>query len=207
MELSVDISPSPITSLDEQALLREFRRGSTLAMKHIFHLYWKTQVFFARRFVPEAAISEDIVSDVFLKLWARRENFSSLPAIRSFLYIATKNACLDHLRKDKRVRQFQREYAYLEKEEMEESELTEVIRAELVSKVMSAIDLLPNQYKKVMRLSTQGLGTDEIAREMNLSPKIVRNYKARAINILKKDLLNKSSLVVLACLLNGNLPW
>lgn len=207
MEFSVDISPSNLTPTDEQILLREFRRGSTLAMKRIFHLHWKTQVFFARRFVPEAAISEDIVSDVFLKLWARREGFASLPSIRSFLYIATRNACLDHLRKDKRVRQFQRDYAYLEKDIIEDSELTEVMRAELVSKVMGAIDLLPNQYKRVMRLSTQGLGTEEIAQEMNLSPKIVRNYKARAINILKRDLLNKSSLVVLACLLGGNLPW
>jgi RNA polymerase sigma-70 factor (family 1) len=207
MEISVDISPSNLTPTDEQILLRDFRRGSTLAMKRIFHLHWKTQVFFARRFVPEAAISEDIVSEVFVKLWARREGFASLPSIRAFLYIATRNACLDHLRKDKRVRQFQRDYSYLEKDIMEESELTEVMRAELVSKVMGAIDLLPNQYRKVMRLSTQGLGTEEIAQAMNLSPKIVRNYKARAINILKKDLLNKSSLVVLACLLSGNLPW
>lgn len=207
MELSVDIPLPNLTPTDEQILLREFRTGNTLAMKRIFHLHWKTQVFFARRFVPEPAISEDIVSDVFVKLWARREGFSSLPSIRSFLYIATRNACLDHLRKDKRVRQSQKEYAYLEKDALEEVELADVVRAELITKVMGAIDMLPNQYKRVMRMSTQGMGTEEIAQEMNLSPKIVRNYKARAINILKKDLLNKSSLLVLAVLLGEQIPW
>jgi hypothetical protein len=55
-----------------------------------------------------------------------------------------------------------------------------------------------------MHLSTQGMDTDAIAREMNLSPKIVRNYKARAINILKKDLLDKPSLVVLFSLLGSH---
>jgi RNA polymerase sigma-70 factor (family 1) len=200
-------TPVYILESDESILIREFRQGNTQAMKRIFALHWKAQVFFARRFIPEEDISEDIVSDVFLKLWGRREGFSSLPSIKAFLYVATRNACVDHIRKAKRVRQTQKEYAYLEKGEMEESELNEVIRAELISKVMEAIEGLPNQYRRVMHLSTQGMGTDEIAREMNLSPKIVRNYKARAINILKKDLLHKSQMIFLLVLLGKNLPW
>jgi RNA polymerase sigma-70 factor (ECF subfamily) len=106
------------------------------------------------------------------------------------------------LRKNKRVRGYHKEIAYLEKDDiMEDASLNEVVRAELVAKVMEGIDLLPNQYKKVMHLATQGMGTEEIAREMNLSPKIVRNYKARAINILKKDLLDKSPFLALFTLL------
>jgi RNA polymerase sigma factor (sigma-70 family) len=197
----------PITYPEDHILLREFRRGNTQAMKDIFQLHWRTQVFFARRFITDQAISEDIVAEVFLKLWSRRENFPSLPAIRSFLYVATRNACLDHLRKVKRLRQSMKDYAYLETELIEESEWTEVVRAELVSKIMTSIDLLPNQYRKVMHLSAQGMRTDEIAQEMKLSCKIVRNYKARAINILKKELLDKSSLVLLSALVIEHFSW
>jgi RNA polymerase sigma-70 factor (family 1) len=187
---------------DEELLIKGFQGGDPQALKRIFLLYWNTQVFFARRFIPESDISEDIVSEVFLKLWDRRTGFSSLPAIRSWLYLAVRNACVDHLRKNKRVRGYHKEIAYLEKDDiMEDASLNEVVRAELVAKVMEGIDLLPNQYKKVMHLATQGMGTEEIAREMNLSPKIVRNYKARAINILKKDLLDKSPFLALFTLL------
>lgn len=191
------------TGTEEDVLLKDFRDGDTRAMRHIFQLHWKPQVFFATRFIPEQDIAEDIASEAFLKLWARREGFFSLGSIRSFLYTATRNACVDHIRKIKGVRTFQKEFAALEHDRLEASELTEVVRTELLAKVMASIDLLPNQYRKVMHLSTQGLDTDAIAREMNLSPKIVRNYKARAINILKKDLLDKPSLFVLVTLLGS----
>jgi RNA polymerase sigma factor (sigma-70 family) len=194
------------TESDEEVLLRAFREGNTLAMQHIFRLHWKPVVFFACRFIPERHISEDIVSEVFVKLWDRREGFHSVPALRSFLYVATRNACVDHLRKIKTLKVVHKAYVYTEQDRLEEPELTEVIRAELMAKVMESIDLLPTQYKKVMVLSTQGLDTEAIAREMNLSPKIVRNYRARAINILKKDLLDKPSLLLLLSLL-GALPW
>lgn len=195
------------TESEDDVLLRDFRDGDTQALKHIFHLHWKPQVFFAGRFIPEQDISEDIVSEAFLKLWSRREGFYSLTSIRAFLYTATRNACVDHLRKIKGQKTFQKDYALVERNRLEESELNEVIRAELMAKVMASIDLLPSQYKKVMHLSTQGLDTDAIAREMNLSPKIVRNYKARAINILKKDLLDKPTLLLLLFLMGSHLPW
>jgi RNA polymerase sigma-70 factor (family 1) len=192
---------------DEQLLLIEFREGNDLAMKRIFQMHWKTQVFFARRFVAEKEIAEEIVSNVFLKLWGLREGFASLPSIRSFLYVSVRNACVDHIRKEKRVRKYAKDYAYVENAQLDDSELDEVIRAELVSKVLEAINGLPNQYRKVMQLSSQGLGTEEIAEAMSLSPKIVRNYRARAINILKKDLLDKSHLIFLMAILAEKIPW
>ena len=58
-----------------------------------------------------------------------------------------------------------------------------------------SIDTMAHLYAENIK------SNEEIAREMNLSPKIVRNYKARAINILKKDLLDKSPFLALFTLL------
>lgn len=195
------------TESEDDVLLRDFRDGDTQAMKHIFQLHWKTQVFFACRFIPEQDIAEDIVAEAFLKLWNKREGFFALPSLRAFLYTATRNACVDHLRKAKGEKAFQKEFVHVERDRLEDSEFDEVIRAELMAKVMVSIEALPAQYKKVMHLSTQGLDTEAIAREMNLSPKIVRNYKARAVNILKKDLLDKPTLLFLLSLLGSHHPW
>jgi RNA polymerase sigma-70 factor (ECF subfamily) len=195
------------TASEDDILLKDFREGDTLAMKQIFQLHWKPQVFFACRFIPEQDIAEDIVAESFMKLWNKREGFFALPSLRAFLYTATRNACVDHLRKAKGQKAFQKEYVHIEQDRLEESEFNEVIRAELMAKVMVSIEGLPAQYKKVMHLATQGLDTDAIAREMNLSPKIVRNYKARAVNILKKDLLDKSTLIFLLSLLGSHHPW
>src|ERR1700744_5237871 len=132
------------TGSEEDVLLKDFRDGDTRAMRHIFQLHWKPQVFFATRFIPKQEIGEKFASEAFLKLWARREGFFSMGSVRSFLYTATRNACVDHLRKIKGSRNLQKEYALLERDRLEDSELTEVVRAELLSKVMASIDLLPN---------------------------------------------------------------
>lgn len=189
---------------DEDYLLSEFRRGNPEAMRHIFLRFWKIQVFFARSYVPESEIAEEVASDAFLKLWNKKEGFSSLAAIRSFLYITTRNGCVDQLRKAKRQRQNTKDYKYLESDEVFDDPMEmEIINTELLEKMLQAIDILPNQYKKVMHLIASGMGTDEIAEKMNLSPKIIRNYKARAIMMLKKDLEGRNFLIILLLLSLG----
>jgi RNA polymerase sigma factor (sigma-70 family) len=186
---------------DEDYLLSEFRRGNPEAMRHVFLRFWKIQVFFARSYVPEAEIAEEVASDAFLKLWNKREGFSSMAAIRSFLYVTTRNGCVDQLRKAKRQRQNNKDYRYLESDEVFDDPMEmEIINTELLEKMLQAIDILPNQYKKVMHLIASGMGTDEIAEKMNLSPKIIRNYKARAIMMLKKDLEGRNFLIILLML-------
>lgn len=186
------------TPLDDLLLIQEFKGGNHQAMKHIFHLFWKSQCFFAKSFVQDYLIAEDIVAAVFVKLWDRRANFDALPSVKSFLFVATRNACFDYLKQDKRLENNKKAYAHTIDECFYDVDLAEVTKAEMMSKISNAIEALPSQYRKVMQLAAEGMNTVGIAKEMNMSPKIVRNYRARAINILKRDLSDKAYLLLLS---------
>jgi len=191
-------------AIDEATLILEFRQGEARAMKSLFQLYWRGQCFFARSILTDPEASEDIVADVFLQLWKLRDDFHSLPSVRSFLYTATRNACLNYLRSSRRADKRHKEYTYMNELPFQDGEVQEVIKTELIGKLLDAIELLPNQYRKVMQLTAEGLATEDIARALQLSPKVVRNYKSRAVSLLRKDLTNNQLfLAVGAALLEG----
>src|SRR5438876_1059349 len=64
-----------------------------------FNHYYHPLVFFARKLLHDATAAEDIVTEIFLKYWQKQNNFNSLPAIKTFLYISTRNACLNYLQR------------------------------------------------------------------------------------------------------------
>jgi len=58
--------------------------------------------YFAKRFVLDRQDAEDIVAESFIKLWRLRENFDNPQSIKAFLFITTRNGCLDFLRASQR---------------------------------------------------------------------------------------------------------
>src|SRR5947207_569153 len=79
-------------------LISQFRRGNSLAYTTIYNLCAPSIYYFAKRFVNEREVAEDITADTFIKLYRLHENFDTLLNIRAFLHITARNACLNYLR-------------------------------------------------------------------------------------------------------------
>jgi RNA polymerase sigma-70 factor (family 1) len=151
----------------------------------VFHLFNPALCFFARRLVNDNAIAQDIVTDVFVKLWQRQADFKTVYSVKAFLYISTRNACLNH----NQQAQYQariRETIRQQSNDIETNEMNEAIHSEVLRQVYAIVNDLPEKCKEVMLLSySKGLDCHEIARMMRLSVHTVRNQKNRGVHLVK----------------------
>jgi len=151
----------------------------------VFQLFNPALCFFARRLVSDAAIAQDIVTDVFVKLWQKQADFKTVYSAKAFLYISTRNACLNHnhqVQYQSRIRETIRQQS----NEIVIDEMNEAIHAQVVHQVYNIVNDLPEKCKEVMLLSfTKGLDCHEIARQMRLSVHTVRNQKNRGVHLIK----------------------
>jgi len=174
----------------EKELLRKLHEGDTKAFEYVFKQFQPALVFFANRLLGLQAImeAEEIVQDTFLKLYDRRKSFVSLQQVKAFVYITTKNACLQKIEKEQ-VKQRHFEKFTEINNYTEDIILQNIIYVEILREVSSAIELLPEQCRIIMKkFFEEGKNAREISEEMQITVSTVNNQKARAISLLKKRL-------------------
>lgn len=161
--------------------------GNAVSFDLAFRIYHQPLRFFASKFVGNEE-AEDVVENLFLKLWDKQQEMKSREHLQAFLYHATRNACLNHIKVAKNAEK-RYETLGLENPDIEESCLNEMIRAEVLAEVYRAINNLPLQCSKVISMSyLEGLSNKEIAENMKLPEQVVKNYKHRGLKILKDHL-------------------
>ncbi|MNL47195.1 RNA polymerase sigma factor [compost metagenome] len=124
--------------------------------------------------------------------------------MKAFLYISAKNACLDGIEQEQRKSKRDNNW-YLQRSDFEPDVEERIIHAEVLMEISQAIDLLPEQCRKIMKMSyEQGMSGKQIAEEMRLTVSTVNNQKARGISLLRKTLSVKGFSLLLV-LLNHDL--
>ena len=155
----------------------------------LFKQYYLPLVYFARKMITDSLMAEDIVTDVFIKFWQKHNQFPSHQTVKAFLYISTKNACLNYIdqrRYQARAKQTLRAMS----DENVESVLTEISRAEVLREVFYLVESLPLQCRKIVLMSfVAGLSNRQIARRLQLSEHTVRNQKVRGIQLMRSRAL------------------
>lgn len=174
----------------QELLLQGLQNGDQYAFNIIFQKFHKPMVYFAAKLLYQFNFTdaEEIVQDIFVKVYERRKTFKSFENIQAFLYISTKNACFDKISKEKvRNKRFER---YIQDfDESEESVLQHIIDTELIRQISTEIDALPEKCRDIMKqFLDEGKNAKEIAEDSGISISTVNNQKARAISILKKRL-------------------
>ena len=170
---------------NEHELLKMVATGSREAFEVIYKMHFIAVYHFAKRFVSDTQIAEDITSESFLKLWERFNHFNSLHGIKSFLFTSAKNACINQNRSYQRVQAREQEFAYLSSTENVDPFDAE-IKAKVYQHIYNEIEKLPEQEKKVFKMAyLQGMNNEEIAEKLGINNQSVRNYKARALKKLR----------------------
>lgn len=160
------------------------------AFNRLFHHFYPMLVLFARRMVHDKLVAEDIVAEVFFKLWQRGIRFHCQSTAKAFLYISTRNACVNHLQQAGFQAGVREQLGYLRRDDAEQPVMTEIVRAEVLREVRALVATLPRQCRAVMQLSyLGGMSNEEIANRLQLSIHTVRNQKARGIKLLRRKLL------------------
>jgi len=189
------------TSMDINTFsIEAFREGDEHTYEWVFRRFYKSLAFFADQFLKDSFAAEEIAGNVLLKLWEKHRDFANLDSIKAFLYISTKNACLNYL--DKEKRRYNRRLTLRPEKLSDESVLQEIFRSETLRQISDAIDRLPEKYGKVIRMAyIRDMSNDEIATELALPGSTVRNQKARGLVALKK-FLPPSSFILLILIIH-----
>lgn len=176
---------------EENHWIEAFGKDEEKALAYFFDLHYKSLGYFANRLVHDNFQAEDIVAECFVKLWRGDRKNQNADSIKAFLYISCRNACLDYLRHLKVKTTVQQIY-FNELEKSEETILANIVESEVMDMLAVEIELLPEKCREVFKLIYfDQKKTDEIARELGISPKTVRNHKAKAVELLKAAVLKK----------------
>jgi RNA polymerase sigma-70 factor (ECF subfamily) len=188
--------------LDDE-LFNAFTRGEPHAFKAIFQMFLPQIQFFASELTLNRQEAEDITSITFAKLFRRHASFANASNIKAFLYITTRNHCLDYLRQEKRRKTYPTDFSdtnELDEEfSIEEAVIEqELITLELMERIVERIQKLPDQCGRIFRMTFyDGKSTQEIAKALDISPETVRSQKRRALELLRMGLLDKKMEIIL----------
>ena len=176
---------------DDNSFLIAFQQDDVNAVRQIYDRHYRTICYYAERFVQNRAEAEDIAIDSFIKLLKKKNEFGSLAEIKSFLFIVTRNACFDSIRREKRHHSAHKELLYMS-DVMEPDQDLEGIRSEVMQEIFQEVENLPPQCGQVFKLLfLRGLDSKTAAAELGIATKTVLNQKAKAILLLRKALLKK----------------
>ena len=90
--------------LEDIIHLKRLKEGDSRSFDFLFNKYYKDLVLFSCVFLKEQNSSEDIVQDIFFRLWENRENLSIESSLKAYLLTAVKNSCFEELRHREVVR-------------------------------------------------------------------------------------------------------
>ncbi|WP_421918528.1 RNA polymerase sigma-70 factor [Marinifilum sp.] len=152
--------------------------------KKVFDSYFPSLCVFTNKFVKDEDLAKDLVQDVFVKIWNKSVEFESEKSMKVYFYLAAKNNCFDHLKRQKRIgfTQELNEEVQIEDDYV----VNEIVREETYRQLEGAIDLLPEKAREVVRLNLHGLTNPEIAEELNVSINTVKTHKLLAFRKLRE---------------------
>lgn len=171
-------------------LFQEIEQGNKGAFNELFSAYYTKLVSFAQLYVKQLELAEEISSELFVKLWLKRNQLSNVLNPEVYLYVAIKNACLNSIRTGKK----QSLLSYEEVKvtfELESTTISKLEDKELEKLLDEAVSSLPEQRKIIFKLIKQdGLKTNEVAEILGLSKRTVENQLYKALKSLAETISN-----------------
>ena len=173
----------------EELLLARLQQDDEQAFAAIYDRFAADLIAYAGARLFRLEDARDIVQDVFVKLWHNRETMQIHTRLGSYLYTATRNRVIDHIRRNA----IREGYGLLLQSlgSANSPDAAQLLAAkELSSRVQQVLDALTPKVRTVYRLSReQQLSISEIAARLNVSEQTVKNQLTTALNHLRKSLV------------------
>jgi len=151
-------------------------------LETLMSLYSDSLYVFVYGIIKDKETAEELVSDVFVKLWNNRDQYPSIRNVRSYLYILSRNESISFLRKKKQLKTISIDEFGDYWVTPLETEDSESFPPEVIEKINEAIELLPAKCKMAFSLAKiNGLKYKEVAEIMKISPWTVKNHVAYAL--------------------------
>ncbi|SFW28725.1 RNA polymerase sigma factor [Cellulophaga fucicola] len=172
---------------NEEELKSELKKGNEKALSYLMDTYHQPLCLYVYSLSNDSDSAKDIVQNIFIRLWEKRNKTDGIISIKRFLYKCCYNEFINQYRKDKKILAFEVEHVNaLEELIKDENEALLKRQIELLKK---EIQNLPPRCKKTFLLSKEdGLSNMEIAHKMDVTIKTVEGQITKAFKILRSKL-------------------
>jgi RNA polymerase sigma-70 factor (ECF subfamily) len=177
-----------------ESVVQEIKMGNVKRFEKIFKEFYGLLCYEARGYMKTNYLVDEIVCDVFTRLWLNREKLEIQSSLRDYLIKSVHNKCIDYFRHQKVQEKAEKQLDMDKKHQSTLLDLGEdpedyLVTEELENKINKAIDSLPEQYKRTFKLSRFGeLTYEQVAAEMNISVNSVKTNMKKALAILRNEL-------------------
>lgn len=179
-------------------LLILIQKDDRVAFFHIYERYCKRLFGFVLKYVKQKEDAEEIVQEVFVKIWESRNKIGAYSSFESFLFTVAYNATISVLRKRANETKYIEHVKSLQYVNSSPDLIDEIHFHELKDKVQSLLDELTPRQKEIFQLSREeGLSHDEIARKLDISVNTVKKHIANTLAFLKTRIDNSLTINLL----------
>lgn len=188
--------------MSEKELVFELKQGSHRAFDAIYEKYSRRLYLYCFQYVKNAEETEEIVQDVFVKLWTSREKIKQEETLSSLLFIMSKNSVITAYRKNMRSPIYAE---YVENQEFCSQERSDqwLEYSEFVKQLNTILETFPKTQRRVIELSRiQGLDNKSIAAQLCISEQTVKNLSSTGIKALRDQLKGFPTIFLALLLMN-----
>ena len=173
--------------MGDLAIWEKMRAGNVESLRILHDRYFVQLCSWANQFISDKLLSEELVSDCFVKLWLQREHILIQKSVKGYLFFMLRNLIVDYSRKTHiRFIRGMDSLPDFPDEEMIDSQ-------DFYAELYQAIQKLPEQRRKILELAAfNSLTYKEIAEQLHISVNTVKTQMGRAYQFLKEELDPKS---------------
>lgn len=185
------------TLVSETLLIEQLTAQNESAFEKVFKRYYKAMHAYAYTMVKNEDVADDMVQQVFYRMWNSAERVNIQSSIAAYLYRAVNNESLNYIKHQKIVVAHQKETAPYMKSERDTA-AGKIMNKELEQKLRQALNALPEQCRTVFQLSRfENLKYQEIAEQLGISIKTVENQMGKALKIMRVQLIDLLPFILL----------
>jgi len=171
----------------DNELFLELKKDNEIAFEQLFNKYYASLCLFTFQFLHDREMAEEIVQEVFVKIWAKRKALQIRTSVKHYLFSSVRNQSLNRIQHEKVEKDYARQ---VQLEAPGEQSLDQCFQeVGLSRKIEQSIERLPEKRREIFRLSREeGLKYQEIADRLHLSVKTVEAHMGLALKQLRESL-------------------
>ncbi len=183
---------SDYSTHNDQELIKLLKAEDHIAFNEIYKRYWKKLFTIAANKLDDLSEAEDIVQQLFVSIWERRNELEIASSLSSYLAVAVKYRIFKSLAKQSRISHFSDEQAAQTVFEIEDNSTQNWLEfQEVRSRLNQLVATLPEKCRLVYQLSKeQGYSQKQVAEKLDISERTVQAHMSRAYKTLKTGLKN-----------------
>jgi RNA polymerase sigma-70 factor (ECF subfamily) len=187
-------------AVNDTGTIQLHTESGTAVFEDVFKSHFKNLHAYAFTIVKDDIIAEEMVQQVFYKIWERKAHLSIQTSLTAYLYRSVYHESLNHI-KHQKVKTAYQSYATTRMNQQSDNAAKKVLLGELEGRLRQALQELPEQCRTIFQMSRfEELKYQEIADRLGLSIKTVENQMGKALKLMRLKLVDFLPFIILTLL-------